>query len=89
MLILYVKNAPQKTESARTYSAVDGNLIVYPGDTLAPTADVTALKLHVNSVLSTPGAKVVCAKSIFLFQYAEGPFRIHEHPPTPHLPGKH
>jgi hypothetical protein len=50
-----------KTEVARTRLTVGGNLIDYPGDTHAPTADITSFKLHVNSTLSTPGAKMVCA----------------------------
>jgi hypothetical protein len=52
---------PMKTEVARTRLTVGGNLIDYPGDTHAPTADITSFKLHVNSTLSTPGAKMMCA----------------------------
>jgi hypothetical protein len=51
---------PEKTETARTHLTVGSNLIVYPGDTHAPTANITAMKLHINSTLSTPGAKMVC-----------------------------
>jgi hypothetical protein len=35
---------------------VGGNLIDYPGVTRTPGADITTFKIHVNDVLSTPGA---------------------------------
>jgi hypothetical protein len=41
--------------------AVGRNLINYPGNTHVPTADITTFKLHVNSTLSTPDAKICCA----------------------------
>jgi hypothetical protein len=52
---------PQKAEQERTRLTVGGNLIDYPGDTHAPTADITSFKLHVNSTLSNPGAKMCLA----------------------------
>jgi hypothetical protein len=52
---------PHKTESHRTRITVGGNRIDYPGDTSAPTADITTFKLLINSTLSTPGAKMACA----------------------------
>jgi hypothetical protein len=52
---------PHKAESERTRLTVGGNLIDYPGDTSAPTADITTFKILVNSVLSTPNAKMCCA----------------------------
>ncbi len=51
---------PQKSEPARTRLTVGGNLIDYPGDKSAPTADITTFKLLVNSTLSTPNAKMCC-----------------------------
>jgi hypothetical protein len=51
---------PQKTEVRRTRLTVGGNLIDYPGDTSAPTADITTAKCLINSVLSTPNAKMAC-----------------------------
>ena len=29
----------------------------YPGDVGTPTADLTLVKMHINSVISTPGAR--------------------------------
>jgi hypothetical protein len=52
---------PQKSEPERTRLTVGGNLIDYPGDTHAPTADITLFKLQVNATLSTPNARMVCA----------------------------
>jgi len=51
---------PHKAEKERTRLTVGGNLVFYPGNASSPTADLTTLKLHINSVLSTPGAKMVC-----------------------------
>jgi hypothetical protein len=44
---------------------VGGNLIDYPRDTHAPTADITTFKLQANSTLSTPNARLCCADIIF------------------------
>jgi hypothetical protein len=51
---------PQKSEPARTRLTVGGNLIDYPGDKSAPTADLTTFKCLINSTLSTPKAKMCC-----------------------------
>ena len=52
---------PQKKEEPyRIRMTVGGNLIYYPHDKSQPTADITTIKLHLNSVLSTPGAKYAC-----------------------------
>ena len=48
---------PQKAEVNRTRIAVGGNLINYPFDCGTPTADMVTVKLLLNSVVSTPGAK--------------------------------
>lgn len=50
---------PHKEEKERTRVTVGGNLIDYPGDKSTPTGDLTTLKLHINSTLSTPGAKMM------------------------------
>jgi hypothetical protein len=52
---------PHKAEPERTRLTVGGNLIDYPGDTSAPTADITTFKILLNSILSTPNAKACCA----------------------------
>jgi hypothetical protein len=39
---------------------VGGNLIDYPGDKSAPTADIVTFKTLVNSTLSTPNARMCC-----------------------------
>jgi len=36
---------------------VGGNKVHYPGDVGTPTADLTLVKMHLNSVISTPGAR--------------------------------
>jgi hypothetical protein len=51
---------PQKKEQNRTRITVGGNLIDYPGDVSTQTADLTTFKTHLNSVISTPGAKYMC-----------------------------
>jgi hypothetical protein len=51
---------PQKKEQNRTRITVRGNLIDYPGDVSTQTADLTTFKTHLNSVISTPGAKYMC-----------------------------
>ena len=48
---------PQKKEPYRTRMTIGGNLLDYDGNTRAPTADLVTMKLLLNSVLSTPGAK--------------------------------
>ena len=52
---------PQKTEEPhRVRITVGGNLIYYPFDKSQPTADITTVKLHLNSTISTPGARYAC-----------------------------
>ena len=48
---------PGKEEEERTRLTVGGDRINYPDDCGTPTADMTLFKIHVNSILSTPGAK--------------------------------
>ena len=48
---------PQKKETHRTRMTIGRNLLDYEGNTKTPTADLITMKLLLNSVLSTPGAK--------------------------------
>ena len=48
---------PQKAETHRVRLTVGGNLISYSGITSTPTAAITTIKAHWNSVISTPGSK--------------------------------
>ena len=48
---------PQKTEKHRTRVVVGGNKVHFPGDTGTPTAEMLLVKIMLNSVVSTPGAR--------------------------------
>ena len=49
---------PEKEEKERTRITVGGNLITnYPGDASTDTAGLETIKIHWNSVVSTPGEK--------------------------------
>ena len=49
---------PEKEETNRTRITCGGNLILdYPGDVSTETASLEKFKIHINSVVSTPGAK--------------------------------
>ena len=48
---------PNKAETHRTRLTVGGDKVHYPGDVGTPTADLTLVKMHVNSVISTRGAR--------------------------------
>jgi len=48
---------PNKAEKHRTRLTVGGDKVHYPGDVGTPTADLTLVKTHVNSVVSTRGAR--------------------------------
>ena len=48
---------PNKAEIHRTRLTVGGDKVHYPGDVGTPTADLTLVKLHINSVISTRGAR--------------------------------
>ena len=50
---------PQKEEQHRTRLTVGGDRIDYPGNKSTPTADLTTVKLLLNSTISTPGAVFV------------------------------
>jgi hypothetical protein len=48
---------PNKKEINRTRLTVGGDRINYPGDCGTPTADLVLIKTHLNSVISTKGAR--------------------------------
>ena len=47
---------PHKAEKHRTRLTVGGNLLKYTDSTFTPTADLTTIKLLLNSKISTPNA---------------------------------
>eukprot|EP00804_Cyclotella_cryptica_P008147 CCRYP_004624-RA/>CCRYP_004624-RA protein AED:0.13 eAED:0.13 QI:0/0/0/1/0/0/3/0/1209 len=47
----------EKDEPNRTRATFGGNLIHYPDDVGTPTADLLLIKIFLNSVISTPGAR--------------------------------
>jgi hypothetical protein len=59
---------PQKAEQERIRLTVGGNLINYPGDVSAKTAGLSAVKMLLNSVVSTPNTKFMCmeVKNVYL-----------------------
>jgi hypothetical protein len=48
---------PEKEDPNRIRITLGGNLVNYPGDVGTRTADLLTVKLLLNSVISTPGAK--------------------------------
>ena len=48
---------PNKKEVHRTRLTVGGDKVHYPGDVGTPTADLTLVKMHINSIISTRGAR--------------------------------
>jgi hypothetical protein len=57
---IVVEIRPQKKEQERTRLTVGGNLIDYPGDVSTKTAGLSAVKMLLNSVVSTPNAQFMC-----------------------------
>jgi hypothetical protein len=60
---------PHKAEECRVYFTVaGGNRIDYTGKTYTPTADLTTIKIHANSILSTKHTKfmTINIKSFYL-----------------------
>eukprot|EP00804_Cyclotella_cryptica_P007736 CCRYP_001353-RA/>CCRYP_001353-RA protein AED:0.15 eAED:0.15 QI:0/0/0/1/0.2/0.16/6/0/947 len=51
----------EKDEPNRTRATFGGNLIHYPDDVGTPTADLLLIKIFLNSVISTPGARFATA----------------------------
>ncbi len=82
-----INHCPQKTDPNRITITAGLNLINYLGELMTQTADITTLKLHWNSVLSTPITKYMCLdiKNFYLlapldrYEYMHIPF-------TPFLP---
>jgi hypothetical protein len=50
---------PHKAETRRVRLTVGGNLVHYPDKVSTPTADLSTIKLFLNSVISTPGARFI------------------------------
>jgi hypothetical protein len=48
---------PHKTEKKRVHLTDGGNLIHYPDKVSTPSADLTTIKILLNSVISTPHAR--------------------------------
>jgi hypothetical protein len=57
---IVVNICPQKAELHRLCYTVGGNLIEYSGNASTPTANITTLKLVINSMLSAPAATYSC-----------------------------
>jgi hypothetical protein len=51
---------PQKADPHRIQITAGGNLITYESSLSVQTADLDTVKLHWNSVISTPGDKYMC-----------------------------
>jgi hypothetical protein len=60
-LRIVAEERPLKAETKRVRFTVGGNRIDYPGKVSTPTADLTTVKLLLNSVISTPGARFATA----------------------------
>jgi hypothetical protein len=60
-LRIVAEECPLKAETKRIRFTVGGNRIDYPGKVSTQTADLTTVKLLLNSVLSTPGARFATA----------------------------
>ena len=54
---LVVDYRPTKSDPNRTRLTVGGNVLVFDGDLYTETTDIISVKMLLNSVLSTPGAK--------------------------------
>ena len=57
--LIVVKYRPKKSAPNRVRLTVGGNRINYPINCGTPTADMLTVKLLLNSVISTKGAKVM------------------------------
>jgi len=56
-LRIVTSETPHKEEMKRVRWTVGGDRIQYDGDLATPTANLTTVKCHINSVISTPGAQ--------------------------------
>jgi hypothetical protein len=50
---------PHKAETKCVRLNVGGNLVHYPDKVITPNADLSTVKLLLNSVISTPGARFI------------------------------
>ena len=50
----------EKADPNQIRTTVGGNLIFYPYDKSLPTADITTVKLHINSTISTSDTRYAC-----------------------------
>ena len=70
---------PQKSDPNRFIITAGGNLINYPGELTAGTADLTTSKILRNSIFSTIGAKNMCVDIKILLLHTIRPTGIHAH----------
>jgi hypothetical protein len=52
-----VNYCPEKDDPNHTRLTISGNRVNFPGDCGTPTVDMVTVKLHLNSVISTKGAR--------------------------------
>jgi hypothetical protein len=52
-----VNYCPKKDDANRTRLTIGGNKVNFPGDCGMPTVDMVTVELHLNSVISTKGAR--------------------------------
>jgi hypothetical protein len=73
------KEKPNKKEIHQTRLTVGGDRINYPGNCGTPTTDMLLVKIHLNSVISTPGAKYACfeVKNFYLNTPMDRPEYVH------------
>jgi len=72
---------PEKEEKERKHFTAGGNLVTdYPGDVSNDTVGLETIKIHWNSVVSTPGTKWM-GRDI-----SNRLFRIHANPHQKHPP---
>ena len=60
-LRIVAADTPHKAKSKRIRFTVGGNLLTYNGNASTKTADLTTVKIVVNSIVSTPGAQCLTA----------------------------
>ena len=87
-LRLVVADRPMKANPRRVRFTVGGDKIEYPYDVSTKIADLTTAKILINSTISTPGAKFMCA-DIKDF-YLNNPMKRYEYMriPTQQIPKK-
>ena len=56
-LCIVADHKPNKPDPYRIPLTVEGDLVEYPGHVSTPTVDVSTVKCHLNSVISTPMAR--------------------------------